>query len=217
MKRPRKQPWDYEAVLHHLEVHDPKAAGLLRSIGALEWRVGGDYFDSLVRAIVGQQVSVKAAESIYQKFLSGMGGSMSAHIVAQWNAEELRQFGLSPQKSGYIADLAHHFVRQPERFQHLSKYSDEEVTRILVEIKGIGKWTAQMFCMFTLGRSDVFAPDDLGLRNAMMKVYAWKSPPDKGKLEKTAARWSPYRTLVCRYLWHSLNNEPVKDGGKKRG
>jgi DNA-3-methyladenine glycosylase II len=215
MLRPRKQQWDFHAVLAYIESRDKRMAALISSIGPLEWRVGGDYFDSLSRAIVGQQVSVKAAESIYQKFLAGMGGALVPSTVSQFTVEELRRFGLSPQKSGYIADLAHHFIHQPGRFLHLAELDDGEVIRALVEVKGIGKWTAQMFCMFTLGRQDVFAADDLGVRNAMIRVYGWKTLPDKEKLEHIAARWSPYRTIMCRYLWHSLNNESVHDGGKK--
>lgn len=208
MARPKKLNWDFTEVCKHLSKKDKKVLVLFERYGALELHYGGRYFESLVKAITSQQVSVAAAATIYKRLEEGVGGIMEAEVVARCSAEEIRRFGLSRQKAGYIYDLAHHFVNDPTRFEHLDKFTDEEVQASLVQIKGIGKWTAQMFLMFTLGRPDVFAPDDLGLRNAMVACYKLNEVPGKAEMEKRAKAWSPYRTIVSRYLWHSLHNSP---------
>jgi DNA-3-methyladenine glycosylase II len=120
----------------------------------------------------------------------------------------LREFGISNQKAGYILDIAGHFNQSPGKFASLQKFSDEEVIQTLTEIKGIGVWTAQMFLMFTLGRPDVFPVADLGIKNAMIRVYKWRTDPDKDKMLRASLKWAPHRTAVSRYLWHSLANEP---------
>jgi DNA-3-methyladenine glycosylase II len=184
-------------------------ADLMQSFGPLKAAKAHPYFQSLVSSIISQQVSIKAADSIYNKLLAGIGGKMLPELMAHLSPEQLRSFGVSPQKAGYLLDLSRHFLENPKKFEHLDRYSDEEVIASLIEVKGIGRWTAQMFLMFTLQRTDVFAPDDLGLKNAMIKLYGWKTPPDKIKLEKQAAKWSPHRTLASRYLWASLHNKPL--------
>lgn len=182
-------------------------ADLIRQIGELEFLPEKDYFISLVSSIISQQVSVKAAESIFKKLESGLRGTLTPKAILNCSPEELRTYGVSPQKANYLLDLAYHFQHESHRFQHLEELTDEEVIAALVQIKGIGKWTAQMFLMFTLGRTDVFAPDDLGIRNAMMRLYGWKEIPTKEKMERKANSWKPYRTIACRYLWKSLNNK----------
>jgi DNA-3-methyladenine glycosylase II len=200
----KKLKWKYDEVLSHFESNDPRIASLMRSIGPLNFPLHGDHFHSLTSAIISQQVSTKAAASIKKKLIDGMGGELRPDIIASHTKEELRVFGISNQKAGYLLDLSNHFIQDKEKFSRLPKMTDEEVIKTLVEVKGIGVWTAQMFLMFTLGRTDVFAPLDLGLKNAMIKLYGWKSDPDKSKLEKTSLKWSPYRTIASMYLWRSL-------------
>ncbi len=200
--------YSFKKTLQHFEKSDPKMAELITSLGETDFRLHTDHFESLAKAIISQQISVKAADSIFRKLAAGAGGKVSPRALGTMSADELRGCGLSPQKLGYISDLTSHFIRNPEIFNHLHALPDEEAVEALVSIKGIGKWTAQMFLMFTLGREDVFAPDDLGLRNAMMKLYKWKAIPDKNKMEKKATKWSPYRTVGCFYLWKSLHNKP---------
>ena len=200
----KKLKWNYDEVVSHFESKDPKIASLLHSIGPLEFLLHGDHFHSLISAIISQQVSTKAAASIKKKLIDGMGGELLPEVIASYTKEELRVFGISNQKAGYLLDLSKHFIQDKEKFSRLPKMNDEEVIKTLVEVKGIGVWTAQMFLMFTLGRPDVFAPLDLGLKNAMIKVYGWKTEPDKVKLEKTALKWAPYRTIASLYLWRSL-------------
>jgi DNA-3-methyladenine glycosylase II len=200
--------WNYNEALKHFEKKDPKVALLMHEIGELGFISEKDYFISLVNSIISQQVSVKAAESIFKKLESGLKGALTPSAILSCSPEGLRAFGVSPQKAKYLLDLAHHFQYESHRFQRLEELTDDEVIEALVQIKGIGKWTAQMFLMFTLGRKDVFAPDDLGIRNAMMRLYGWKQIPTKDKMERKSKTWSPYKTIACRYLWKSLNNKP---------
>jgi DNA-3-methyladenine glycosylase II len=165
-----------------------------------------NYFFSLCRSIVGQQVSVAAAATIFGRLEAATG--LDPKKAVTLTEEQIKAIGLSRQKAGYIKDLAQHFVDNPDVYNHLGKLSDEEVIADLTAVKGIGVWTAQMFLMFTLVRLDVFAPDDVGIQRAMMRLYGWKSQPKKDKLEKTAERWRPYRTVACWHLWQSLDNTP---------
>ena len=165
-----------------------------------------NYFFSLCRSIVGQQVSVAAATTIFARLEAAT--DIDPKKIATLSEEQIKSVGLSRQKAGYIKDLAQHFVDNPEVYNHLGQLSDEEVIADLTAVKGIGVWTAQMFLMFTLVRLDVFAPDDIGLQRAMKQLYGWKSTPGREKLEKTAAKWRPYRTVACWHLWQSLHNTP---------
>lgn len=200
--------WDFRKVVGHISERDSKLADLMMSIGKKKFYTPDNYYLALIRSIIGQQVSTKAAQSIYQKLLDGFGGQLNPETIHEKKTEELRPFGLSQQKASYLLDLSAHFVRDHERFYHLDSLEDVDVIQSLTEIKGIGNWTAQMFLMFTLGRQDVFAPDDLGLKNAMIRLYGWRKAPNKQKLLKYSEKWKPYRSYASRYLWLSLNNSP---------
>lgn len=165
-----------------------------------------NYFFSLCRSIVGQQVSVAAAATIFGRLEAAT--DIDPKKVAKLNEKQIKTIGLSRQKAGYIKDLAQHFVDNPEVYNHLGQLSDEEVIEELTAVKGIGVWTCQMFLMFTLVRLDVFAPDDIGLQRAMKNLYGWKTVPGREKLIKTAGHWQPYRTVACWHLWQSLRNTP---------
>ena len=166
-----------------------------------------NYFFSLCRSIIGQQVSVAAAATIFGRLEAAT--DIDPTKIAKLSESAIKAIGLSRQKAGYIKDLAQHFVDDPQVYNHLGQLPDEEVIADLTAVKGIGVWTAQMFLMFTLVRLDVFAPDDIGLQRAMKQLYGWKIVPSKEKLERTAERWRPYRTVACWHLWHSLDNEPA--------
>ena len=206
----KKIQWNYSLVLQHFEGKDERIAHLMQKTGRINFYLPEDYYLALCRSIIGQQVSTKAAQSIYQRLLDAHSCQLVPEHLAQRKVEDLRPLGLSQQKASYLIDLSNHFVRDRQRFYHLETLSDEEVMKSLVEIKGIGNWTAQMFLMFTLGRLDVFAPDDLGLKNAMVRLYGWRKPPDKKKLVRQSEKWAPYKSIACRYLWISLNDSPGK-------
>ena len=186
---------------------DPVLGELIKLQSPLVHKPRTNYFFSLCRSIVGQQVSVAAAATIFGRLETAT--DINPAKIARLSEAQIKAIGLSRQKAGYIKDLAQHFVDNPQVYNHLGQLSDEEVIKDLTEVKGIGVWTAQMFLMFTLVRLDVFAPDDIGLQRALKQLYGWKTVPSKEKLEKTAEAWRPYRTVACWHLWHSLDNEPA--------
>lgn len=170
------------------------------------WRSPDNYFASLARSIVGQQISVKAAASIFGRLEAAT--RLDPQKVVELNEEACKQIGLSASKARYINDLADHFVKDSAVFNHLDALADDAVIAELTSVKGIGVWTAQMFLMFTLGRPDVFAPDDVGLQNAMRRLYNWETLPARAELVDFAERWKPYRTVAAWHLWESLDNAP---------
>lgn len=186
---------------------DPLLGALIKTQRLAPTELRGGYFASLARSIIGQQVSVAAARAIALRFSDQT--AMEPARVAALTDDETRAIGLSKQKAGYIRDLAQHFVTNPAVYNHLETISDDEVIAELTAVKGIGIWTAQMFLMFTLGRPDVFAPDDAGLQRAMLQLYKWDALPPKKELAHVAEKWRPYRTVASLHLWHSLDNAPA--------
>ncbi|MDZ4822869.1 MAG: hypothetical protein SH856_05375 [Flavobacteriales bacterium] len=207
MTKTKKLNWNFNEVLSHIETTDTKLSTLMHRIGPMNFNLQTAHFTALVESIISQQLSVKASDTIFKRLETWCNGNVEPKKIAPIDAAQLRVFGISNQKAGYLINLANHFVKDPQRFAHLATLSDDEVIEALVEIKGIGVWTAQMFLMFTLGRMDVFAPGDLGLRNAMMKLYGWKQKPDAKKLTRKSLAWKPYRTVACKYLWRSLSEK----------
>ncbi|OGL24938.1 hypothetical protein A2884_02505 [Candidatus Saccharibacteria bacterium RIFCSPHIGHO2_01_FULL_48_12] len=181
---------------------DPKLGELIKLQTPIVHKPKTNYFHSLCRSIVGQQVSVAAAATIFARLESAT--DIDPNKIAKLSEEQIKAIGLSRQKAGYLRDLAQHFVDNPKVYNHLGQLHDEQVIAELTAVKGIGTWTAQMFLMFTLVRLDVFAPDDIGLQRAMKELYGWKTTPSYKKLEKTAEQWRPYRTVACWHLWASL-------------
>ena len=190
-----------------LSKQDPDMAGLIKHNGHIERGSREDYFSSLARTIVGQQISVKAAAKILERFEDVT--NMDPALAINLSDEQVKTIGLSGRKHLYIRDLAEHFVRDSMVFNHLDTLSDNEVIAELTNIKGIGVWTAQMFLMFTLLRMDVFAPDDRGLQLAIQKLYNLADVPKRSELEDISTKWSPYRTTASWHLWRSLDNEPT--------
>lgn len=202
-------------AVSHLEDADPVIAGLIASYGPLPAdRVGrparDDHYGALVRSIVNQQLSVLAARAIYGRMLDRFGGHPPTpeQILAE-DPEELRlAVGISRPKVGYLRSLAEHVLSSELELERLDELSDEEVTAKLVAVKGLGEWTAHMFLMFQLERPDVLAVGDLGVRRAIERAYGLDGLPDAQAMERLAEPWRPHRTLACRYLWRSLENEP---------
>jgi len=192
-----------------LQSLDPKLGELIELQKPIIHTSRTDYFAALCRSIIGQQVSVAAASTIYARFEKLTGLKPAA--VEALSESDIKTIGLSRQKASYLKDLAQHFANNPEVYNRLDTQSDEEVIAELTAVKGIGVWTAQMFLVFTLTRLDVFAPDDIGLQRAMKLLYGWDKVPPKKELEKFAERWKPYRTVACWHLWKSLDNSPDYD------
>jgi DNA-3-methyladenine glycosylase II len=202
--------------IEHLSESDPVLARIIDEVGKLpSTRVGrpdpDDHYGALVRSIVGQQLSVLAARAIYGRLTERFGGRPPTpqEILAD-EPEELRAAaGLSRAKVGFLRSLAEHVLSGELELEKLDALGDEEVIAELVAVKGLGEWTSHMFLMFHLERPDVLAVGDLGIRRAMERAYALGGLPSPAQMEAIAASWRPYRTLACRYLWRSLQNEPT--------
>jgi len=193
----------------HLARVDPVMGRLIREVGPcrLRPRHGLPAFAYLARAIVAQQISVAAARSISGRLNSRFGDPLPPGPVLAASVVELRSLGLSRQKALYVQDLARHTL-DGLPLGRLGRLSDAEVIEALTVVKGIGRWTAEMYLMFRLGRPDVLAVDDLGLRSAMRKAYRMRQLPRPDRMRRIAARWRPYRTVGCWYLWQSLDVKP---------
>jgi DNA-3-methyladenine glycosylase II len=169
-----------------------------------------EHYGSLVRTITGQQLSTKAAASIYGRLEAFFGGhTPQPEELLAADPEEMRlAAGLSRAKTSYLRSLAEHVIDGSLELDKLHKLSEEEVIAELTAIKGLGQWSADMFLMFHLGRPDILPVGDLGIRKAVMIEYRLRKLPDPKRLEKIAKPWRPYRTTACLYLWRSLDNAP---------
>lgn len=161
------------------------------------------YFVDLVESIVSQQLSGGAAKTIFGRVKEGVGEITPKNIL-KVSDEDFRSYGLSRQKLSYIKDLSEKVKEGSLKIELLNKFSDEEVVEELVKVKGVGVWTAQMFLMFSLGRSDVFPLGDLGIKNGMTKLL--NKELSIGQIEKLSLRWKPFRTLAAWYVWANLDN-----------
>ena len=170
----------------------------------------GDAYGALLRSIVGQQLSTKAAASIYGRLIDIFGGhAPTPKQLLKADPEQIRSAGLSRPKVAYLRDLARHVEDGTLELARLPDLPDEEVTAQLTAIKGLGPWTADMFLMFHLRRPDILPVGDLGIRRAVQVEYRMRKLPDAKRLEKVAKPWRPHRTLACLFLWSSLDNVPA--------
>jgi DNA-3-methyladenine glycosylase II len=203
-----------DEALEHLSKADDVMAKLIEEHGPLdlEKRTAtrpADAYGALLRSIVGQQLSVKAARTIYERLLEMFGGTTpTPEELLAAHPDAMRAAGLSWAKVKYVRSLAEH-VRDGElQLGSLDEMSDDEAIAELTAVKGLGEWTAHMFLMFHLRRPDVLPVGDQGIRRAVRVEYRLRKLPDPKRLEKIAKPWRPYRTLACLYLWSSLDNVP---------
>lgn len=197
----------YEDALNHFKKVDPLLYEVARTIDPIVLEKSPDHFIRLVRAIVGQQLSVKAASTIFSRFEKLFKKSISAEKILKLNDSDIRACGISYPKIKYIKDLSQKVVDKHLLLETLETADAETVIANLTKVKGIGVWSAEMFLMFALARPDVFSVGDLGLKNAIIKLYGLKKPTNNTLLQ-LSEKWSPYRTYACRILWESLDNEP---------
>jgi DNA-3-methyladenine glycosylase II len=202
----------YETAAKHLSEHDPLLAPIIARAGVTTIRPHTDYYQALVSSVISQQLSVKAAATIKQR-LRGLFGAAELPAPEQIltkNIEELRSVGLSRGKAMYIQDLAVHVLDGSVDLEHFADKSNEEIIKELVAVKGIGEWTAHMFLIFAMGRLDVLATGDLGIRNGMRALYGLDHAPSPEEMHGIALRnqWHPYESIACWYVWRSLENEP---------
>ncbi|MEM7038723.1 MAG: DNA-3-methyladenine glycosylase 2 family protein, partial [Bacteroidota bacterium] len=175
--------------------------GLVAQFGVLQPYEEKDYFLALVRKIVAQQLSTKAAGTIFRRFTELVDNDFRPEVLLKFDQETYRSVGVSRQKFNYIQDLSRHFQAAPEFYEALDHQSDTDVLERLTQVKGIGTWTAKMFLIFNLGRQDVFSHEDVGLQNAITKLYGFEEKPGKKELNAFAERWAPHRSSASRYLW----------------
>ena len=201
----------------HLRDADPRLRTLIDEVGELGERSGRrgvqphDYYGALVRAIIGQQLSSKVARVMVGRLWDRFGGRppTPAEVLAE-DPEELRAaVGLSRAKVAFLRSLAEHVTTGELDLERLSEEPDEQVTAGLVAVKGIGPWTADMFLIFQLDRPDVLPVGDLGIRAAFRRLYDLPELPSAAEMERIAEPWRPYRSTAARFLWRSLDNEPV--------
>jgi len=223
---------DHRKQIVHLSKSDRILAAAIKKTAHIihEWDSAGkrpNHFKALVVAIINQQLSGKAAATIEKRFealfiekaATAAAGKKSPRKqsprkkfpkpedVLAMPAAKIRKCGLSKMKVSFIKDLARKILDGTVDFRAMHTWSDEEVIEHLTQVKGIGRWTAEMFLMFSLGRDDVFSYGDLGLRNAMQRLYKLRAHPTPAQAAKIAEKWKPYRSLASRYLWASLEIE----------
>jgi DNA-3-methyladenine glycosylase II len=196
-----------QKILSHFKKVDPiiyQAYMNLANRQLMTIHLPADHFSALCREIIGQQLSTKVARVIFERFEKLFtNNKITAHYLLKLTHESLRSVGLSNSKAMFLKDLAQKVESKEIEFAKLAKLDDMSVIRELTKVKGIGPWTAEMFLIFSLDREDVFSFGDLGLKNAIKKLYALKSE-SKEEIEKISSKWSPYKSYACRILWRSL-------------
>ena len=190
----------------HLRKCDPILADIIKTVGPCTLKTQRDKFGMLVRSILSQQISTAAARTIRGRLEDLIKpNKIAPALLAGFEVDDLRAVGISRQKAGYILDLAQKVDVGEVNLKQTGRMDNEDVITELTKIKGIGRWTAQMFLMFSLGRLDVFPVDDLGIQNAIKKAYPKpRGDWNKDKLMKKAEPWQPYATIASWYLWRSL-------------
>jgi len=194
---------------------DEKLRELIKKHGTFQLKKQRSLYLYLCYSIMSQQLSTKVARVIRQRFLDLYGTEPSAKQIVDTPFEKLRAIGLSNAKVNYIQNVARFEIEKGMSHKTLAKMNNEEVIEYLTQIKGVGRWTTEMLLMFALCREDVFAIDDLGLQQAIIKLYDLKHRKKKimlDKITKISKQWSPYRTYACMYLWRWKDNPPVANG-----
>ncbi|HSD56446.1 MAG TPA: DNA-3-methyladenine glycosylase [Candidatus Saccharimonadales bacterium] len=204
----------YKQAAEHLSQHDPRLAAVIAKYGPCTIKPHTNYYQDLVESIIGQQLSVKAAASIRERFKALFDGQLpSPEQILAKDIDTLRGVGFSRPKANYVRDLAQHVVDGKVTFDHLPNLSNQEIIDELTQVKGIGEWTVHMFLMFCMGRLDVLPTGDLGIRNGIMKLYELDHAPSPQEVKDiaTANNWAPYESIASWYIWRSLDNKPIND------
>lgn len=212
MKSAGSETLNGAAAVRHLKKNDPVMAEVIKKMGPFKgWPASvGTHFDAVARSIVFQQLSGKAAGTIHGRFHGLYGGRPpSPSELAETSDEKLRSVGLSRQKSAYLKDLGARVASGEVPIETLHELTDDEIVAALTQVKGIGRWTAQMFMMFRLGRPDVLPDLDLGIQKGIQRAYHLRKLPSPDRVKKIGAKWAPYRTVASWYLWRYVDT-PVK-------
>lgn len=202
-------PFDFSQAQLHLTQADPVLAAIISRHGPCTLQPQRRYFTALAEAILSQQLSVKAAATIFKRFKEKLDGRVTSENILELTDAQFRAAGVSRQKMAYLRDLAVKWQNGVIVHRRLAKMRDDEVIQALTQVKGIGRWTAEMFLIFSLMRPDVLPVDDLGFRKAVQIAYKLRKLPSAGKIEQLAESWKPYRSVATWYMWASLDNKPM--------
>ncbi len=197
-----------KTISDHFAVADPKILKVLTTVNLDEWfedRSSEDHFYNLTRNIIYQQLAGKAASTIFGRFEQLVGGKVKPKKIVQFEDQAFRDCGLSWAKAKYVKDLASKVISREVILENIDTLDDQSVITELTKVKGIGRWTAEMFLMFTLHRPNIFSYGDLGLKNGFAKLYGIKDPTVKD-IEAVVDNWAPYKTYGSIALWHYLDN-----------
>ena len=205
----KKKPSFWSVAKKELKKKDKKLGKIIDSYPKDFLFSKSDPFLTLARSIVGQQISVKAAQSVWDKLVLKIG-KINPEIIYRSHKNTLKSSGLSRQKVIYLKNLSFAFLNKDIKINLWSKMSDDEIIEDLTQIKGIGRWTAEMFLIFNLCRADIFPVDDIGVIKGVCKVYNLKYPLERKKLIQIGDKWKPYRSVATWYLWRSLDPIPVE-------
>ena len=188
---------------------DKKMNDLINKFGRPDFSQREDYFQSLLRSIVFQQLSGKAAQTIYERLVNLIPNTsnLCPNEVLKLDKDEMRKAGLSFQKIDYVRNMANYFENNSFYKKDVERMTDEEISKELIQIKGIGQWTVDMFLMFTLNRADILPYKDLGIQKGIMKILNMKNLPSKKEMENCSRKWRPYRTIACWYLWKMADDK----------
>jgi DNA-3-methyladenine glycosylase II len=206
-------PEYWDDACRHLARRDRVMKKLIPQFGEARLQSRGDAFTTLARSIVGQQISVKAAQSVWERFAAAVGGLSTRLLpaaVMALDAETLRAAGLSARKTDYLADLARHFESGAVHVREWQQMDDEAIIEELVAIRGIGRWTAEMFLIFHLMRPNVLPVDDLGLIKGISVNYFSGEPVSRAEAREVGEAWAPFRSVATWYIWRSLDPLPVE-------
>lgn len=198
----------WPAAKRHLSKADPVMKKLITKYKTEMLTTRSDAFYTLARSITGQQISVKAADSVWKKLETAAKRITPAHVL-KLTEPELRACGLSQQKVRYLRAVAEHFTTNAKHVKKWNTISDDELLKELISLPGIGRWTAEMFLIFHMLRPDVLPIGDLGLVNAIARHYNNGVKLTKPELLKLSEKWAPYRTVATWYLWRALDPEPI--------
>jgi len=201
---------NFKDAAKYLAKRDNTLSRIIKINGIINLTPHKKYFIALLRAIIGQQLSMYAANRINERFMNYFNNQPEPALIIQTEDPILRSFGLSGAKVKYVKDLSNKILSGEVCLDGIGRKSDEFIISELTKVLGIGIWSAHMFLIFTLGRLDVLPYSDLGIRKAIMKNYKLKKMPDEKKVNEIANKnnWHPYCTVACLFLWKSLNNDP---------
>jgi len=194
----------FQLGVDHVSKADARIRVIVKKRGPIDFQIDGDPFQSLVEAIISQQLNGPVAKTIFDRLKALVNSEpISAETLGQVSVSRMRKAGVSPQKIRYLKDLTSRILKGRLNLHDLKLMPDEEIIRQLDEVKGIGPWTAHMFLLFTLGRTDVLPVGDLGIQKSIQKVYSLRKLPNAERIGQIAESWHPYCSVASIYLWHA--------------